>query len=94
MVVPEDREGRHDDNQELLRDPRKASEMALKPLDTRQMARKEERQVVVVDMREFRSELPSLLHRRGIDILPLTIEVFIIPPYRFLQLCSLLLQFC
>ena len=26
-------------------------------------------------MREFRSELPSLLHKRGIDIEPKTIEV-------------------
>jgi ERCC4-type nuclease len=26
-------------------------------------------------MREFRSELPSLIHRRGIDIEPVTIEV-------------------
>ena len=30
---------------------------------------------VIVDMREFRSELPSLIHRRGIDIEPVTIEV-------------------
>ena len=27
-------------------------------------------------MREFRSELPSLIHRRGIDIEPVTLEVF------------------
>ena len=30
---------------------------------------------VVVDMREFRSSLPSLLHRRGIQIVPMTLEV-------------------
>ena len=30
---------------------------------------------VIVDMREFRSELPSLLHKRGIDIDPVTLEV-------------------
>ena len=30
---------------------------------------------VIVDMREFRSELPSLLHKRGIDIEPITLEV-------------------
>nr|CAG4641558.1 EOG090X03DI [Eurycercus lamellatus] len=75
MVIPEDREGRHDDNAEFLRDPRKASEMALKPLDTRLTTGKDVRQVVIVDMREFRSELPSLLHRRGIDIMPITVEV-------------------
>ena len=76
MVIPEDREGRTDDHPDFVRDPRKASEMAMVPLsDTRQMAAKNVREVVVVDMREFRSELPSLLHRRGIDILPITIEV-------------------
>lgn len=32
-------------------------------------------QRVVVDMREFRSELPSLIHRRGMDIVPVTIEI-------------------
>ena len=30
---------------------------------------------VIVDIREFRSTLPSLLHKRGIDIIPLTLEV-------------------
>ncbi len=30
---------------------------------------------IVVDMREFRSELPSLIHRRGVEIDPVTIEV-------------------
>ena len=30
---------------------------------------------VIVDMREFRSELPSLLHKRGIDIEPVTLQV-------------------
>nr|XP_054765207.1 DNA repair endonuclease XPF-like [Lytechinus pictus] len=30
---------------------------------------------VIVDMREFRSELPSLIHKRGIDIEPVTLEV-------------------
>lgn len=30
---------------------------------------------VVVDLREFRSELPSLIHRANIDIVPVTLEV-------------------
>lgn len=33
---------------------------------------------VIVDMREFRSELPSLIHRRGIDIEPVTLEVSVV----------------
>ncbi len=43
--------------------------MALVSRDTRQMACKDTRQVVVVKMREFHSEF-CLLHRRGIDVLP------------------------
>jgi DNA excision repair protein ERCC-4 len=34
-----------------------------------------EKPLVIVDMREFRSELPSLLHKRGFHIEPVTIEV-------------------
>jgi DNA excision repair protein ERCC-4 len=30
---------------------------------------------VIVDMREFRSELPSMLHKRGFHIEPVTLEV-------------------
>ncbi|KAJ8664216.1 hypothetical protein QAD02_005253 [Eretmocerus hayati] len=30
---------------------------------------------VIVDMREFRSELPSLLHQRGIEIEPVTLQI-------------------
>uniref|UniRef100_A0A0B7B0H8 DNA repair endonuclease XPF n=1 Tax=Arion vulgaris TaxID=1028688 RepID=A0A0B7B0H8_9EUPU len=32
-------------------------------------------QRIIVDMREFRSELPSLIHRRNIEIEPVTLEV-------------------
>lgn len=31
--------------------------------------------IIIVDMREFRSELPALIHRRGIDIEPITLNV-------------------
>jgi DNA excision repair protein ERCC-4 len=30
---------------------------------------------IIVDMREFRSELPALLHKRGIEIEPVTLQV-------------------
>lgn len=30
---------------------------------------------VIVDMREFRSDLPALLHKKGIDTEPVTITV-------------------
>jgi hypothetical protein len=74
MVIPEDIcECRTNDYPDFVRDPRKASEMALVSRDTGQMACKDARQLVlvIVDMREFRSELPLLLHRRGIDVLPI-----------------------
>lgn len=30
---------------------------------------------IIVDMREFRSDLPCLIHRRGIEVVPVTITV-------------------
>jgi len=79
MVVPEDREGKTGDNEVLSRDAKKASDTAMEaqPRHSRQggainihVSAK-----VIVDMREFRSDLPSLLHKRGIDIDPVTLEV-------------------
>ncbi|XP_069503931.1 DNA repair endonuclease XPF isoform X2 [Ambystoma mexicanum] len=74
MVIPEEREGRDDTNLDLRREPSSANVTA----DTRKAGGQEQKQVqhnIIVDMREFRSELPSLLHRRGIDIEPVTLEV-------------------
>jgi DNA excision repair protein ERCC-4 len=31
--------------------------------------------IIIVDMREFRSELPALIHKRGIEIEPVTLQV-------------------
>ncbi|CAL8283887.1 unnamed protein product [Merluccius merluccius] len=74
MVVPEEREGREDTNLDLARN--------LEPANATTNTRKaggqdqpKEPSRVIVDMREFRSELPSLLHRRGLDIEPVTLEV-------------------
>ncbi|CAG5910668.1 unnamed protein product [Menidia menidia] len=74
MVIPEEREGREDTNLDLARN--------LEPANTTTNSRKaggqeqpKEPSRVIVDMREFRSELPSLLHRRGLDIEPVTLEV-------------------
>lgn len=74
MVIPEEREGREDTNLDLVRnlDPANAT------TNTRKAGGQEqpkEPSRVIVDMREFRSELPSLLHRRGLDIEPVTLEV-------------------
>ncbi|XP_062859876.1 DNA repair endonuclease XPF [Trichomycterus rosablanca] len=74
MVVPEEREGRADTNQDLTR----SQEPANATTNSRKAGGQEEVKepsCVIVDMREFRSELPSLLHRRGLDIEPVTLEV-------------------
>lgn len=85
MVVPEEREGRDDTNADLQRGEdadaggaaaRSSRQGGAAPPPPAETPR------VIVDMREFRSELPSLLHRRGVDIVPATIEVgdYIITP--------------
>ncbi|NXP82461.1 XPF endonuclease, partial [Ramphastos sulfuratus] len=74
MVIPEEGEGRGETNLDLIRDAKPASAST----DTRKAGGQEQKsiqQTVIVDMREFRSELPSLIHRRGIDIEPVTLEV-------------------
>ncbi|KAM9305957.1 DNA repair endonuclease XPF [Gastrophryne carolinensis] len=73
MVIPEEREGKDDTNLDLQRDATPASAAT----DTRKAGgqQKNVQQSIIVDMREFRSELPSLIHRRGIDIEPVTLEV-------------------
>nr|XP_027796741.1 DNA repair endonuclease XPF [Marmota flaviventris] len=74
MVIPEEREGRDDTNLDLARGAASTNAST----DTRKAGGQEQngvQQSIVVDMREFRSELPSLIHRRGIDIEPVTLEV-------------------
>ncbi|KAM7148941.1 DNA repair endonuclease XPF [Molossus nigricans] len=73
MVIPEEREGRSEANLDLVR-----GSVSTDVPDTRKAGGQEQKrtqQMIVVDMREFRSELPSLIHRRGIDIEPVTLEV-------------------
>jgi len=79
MVIPEDREGRSGDNMYLSRGSEKASDVMMESLakGSRRGGTEGEKTTpkVIVDMREFRSELPSMLHKRGIDIEPVTLEV-------------------
>lgn len=83
MVIPEYNDGKTGDHPDLIRDHRKASEMNEEAMnkDTRKGGQSEQEQAVtqriIVDLREFRSELPALLHKRGIEIDPVTIEVCI-----------------
>lgn len=74
LVVPEGMDGKTGDHPDLLRGISTASET----VDSRKAGgqmRKLEDQKVIIDIREFRSELPSLIHRRGIDIIPVTLEI-------------------
>ncbi|CAF2914166.1 unnamed protein product [Rotaria sp. Silwood2] len=89
MVIPEEREGRDEHNPLLSRDPTPANQQAygtgaastIDQSDTRRgglfpmTTISNIRPKVIVDMREFRSELPSLIWKRGIDIEPVTLEV-------------------
>lgn len=72
MVVPEDQDGKSDICTNLQRDLKSPTK------STRQGGRTEEpatRKFVIVDIREFRSELPPLIHKRGIEIEPVVITV-------------------
>ena len=92
MVIPEHREGRDNDgeneqNPDLARNlSQKASDPAVEALGKSSRKGFDECSAtppkVIVDMREFRSDLPSILHKRGIDIEPVTLEVgdYIITP--------------
>ncbi|GFN95320.1 DNA repair endonuclease xpf, partial [Plakobranchus ocellatus] len=70
MFIPEEQDGKNEYDVNLARDTGTKPTMSSRQggADLMQV------QKVIVDMREFRSELPSLIHKRGIDIEPVTIE--------------------
>lgn len=73
MVVPEDQDGKSEDCLVLAIQSDSTSEE-----DTRKGGMQPEATViqkVIVDMREFRSELPAILYTRGIKIEPVTLVV-------------------
>ncbi|KAF2886211.1 hypothetical protein ILUMI_19961 [Ignelater luminosus] len=72
MVVPADQDGKSDDCLALQRD------LTLPEVSSRHGGKANpeiQKQVIIVDMREFRSELPTLIHKRGIEIEPVTITI-------------------
>lgn len=80
MVVQADQDGKSGDCDELRRDAgQSASAAAVLPnINTRKGGTPKAPSgtpTIIVDMREFRSELPALIHRRGIEIEPVTINV-------------------
>nr|XP_022901914.1 DNA repair endonuclease XPF isoform X1 [Onthophagus taurus] len=72
MVVPEDQDGKTDICLALQRETKEEI------INTRKGGGQivaDEKQFVIVDIREFRSELPPLIHKRGIEITPVQITV-------------------
>lgn len=72
MSVPDDQDGKSEQCIALQREaasPKKNSRQGGKSNDVNT------RNIVIVDMREFRSELPALIHKRGMEIEPITITV-------------------
>lgn len=70
MVVPEYQDGKTDDlmlamQNSVKEDTRNAGGQSSVRLTPK----------IVVDMREFRSDLPCLIHKRGIEVVPVTITV-------------------
>ncbi|XP_052863284.1 DNA repair endonuclease XPF [Anopheles cruzii] len=74
MVVPEYQDGKSEDTIMMLQ---KKQEISSRQAGGQEIKNPEEIVTprVIVDMREFRSDLPCLIHRRGIDVVPLTITV-------------------
>lgn len=73
MVVPEDQDGKSEDCLALAVQSNNTNEE-----DTRKGGIQSETKIiqkVIVDMREFRSELPAILYTRGIKVEPVTLVV-------------------
>ncbi|XP_055640284.1 DNA repair endonuclease XPF [Toxorhynchites rutilus septentrionalis] len=73
MVIPEYQDGKSDDSITMLQ---KTQDISSRQAGGQLGA--EEAVVtpqIIVDMREFRSDLPCLIHRRGIEVVPLTITI-------------------
>ncbi|ESO97764.1 hypothetical protein LOTGIDRAFT_104289 [Lottia gigantea] len=73
MVIEEQCDGKLDEDPSLARNQVAANETT----NSRKggLVGEPKNRKIIVDMREFRSELPSLIHRRGIEIEPVTLEV-------------------
>lgn len=73
MVVPEYQDGKSDDSMLMLKKKAASTCDELHPLEER--LANEITPKIIVDMREFRSDLPCLIHKRGLEIVPVTIAV-------------------
>lgn len=89
MVIPKYQDGKTDDSTIALRRIQLAEE------NSRKAGGQEAEQIesltpkIIVDIREFRSDLPCLIHRRGIEVVPVTITVNIFYFYLFVLIIAL-----
>lgn len=76
MVVPEYQDGRSEDAITMLQKKQEVStrQAGGQAVPTESIVTPR----IIVDMREFRSDLPCLIHRRGIEVVPLTITVSVL----------------
>lgn len=71
MVIPEEMEGK-----KVAEDPEEAFLRSLNPRNPgASRLLKDNPPMIIVDVREFRSSLPSILHEKGFVVKPVTIEV-------------------
>lgn len=76
MVIAEDQSGLSEDCEQLSRNTSKANETVnTRKGGSQAQSAKSLQSSIIVDMREFKSELPSLIHKRGIEIVPVTLYV-------------------
>ncbi|KAG5680775.1 hypothetical protein PVAND_010262 [Polypedilum vanderplanki] len=80
MVVPEYQDGKTDVEIEDQLDDEEEEDT--RNAGGQEKALKKEKSKVIVDSREFRSELPCLIHKRGLDVIPamITIGDYILTP--------------
>ncbi|CAG2101612.1 unnamed protein product [Medioppia subpectinata] len=78
LVIPSDRDGKSDTHPDLIRGN---DDCFVLESNSRigggqtQASQEMPTKRIIIDMREFRSDLPTLIHKRGIDIEPITIEI-------------------
>lgn len=80
MVIPSGRDGKTSGHPDLIRGDLKANETTESTTNTRRAGGQVDRndiiqQKILVDMREFRCELPAIIHKRGIEIEPIQLEI-------------------
>ncbi|XP_058821611.1 DNA repair endonuclease XPF [Topomyia yanbarensis] len=73
MVVPEYQDGKSEDSITMLQKKHETSSRQAGGQQVNEDTIVTPR--IIVDMREFRSDLPCLIHRRGIEVVPLTITI-------------------